>query len=123
MPGADMQTTVFRLSGDDVKADVADASGWREAEFEGAAVPGVEQIELHTSSNGTMLLIRMHAGHSFPMHSGPDFAFCQIVSGRGSLGLPDGSTMSYTGPELFIFEPGTLHDWHGISEDTLLAIC
>ena len=78
---------------------------------------------LHESANGTMLLIRMRAPGGYPMHAGGDFAFCQVVEGRGKVGLPDGRTVSFNGPELYIFEPGTTHDWHDITEDTLLAIC
>jgi hypothetical protein len=50
-------------------------------------------------------------------------AFCQIVRGRGRLGLPDGRSLAYEGPELYVFLPDTLHDWHDVEEDTLLAVC
>jgi len=30
--------------------------------------------------------------------------------------------VQYRGPETFVFHPGTLHDWHDVTEDTLLAV-
>jgi hypothetical protein len=31
--------------------------------------------------------------------------------------------MDYCGPELYIFEPGALHGWSDVVEDTLLTVC
>jgi quercetin dioxygenase-like cupin family protein len=118
-----VQTTIWRLTDGSVDPQVADGLAWQPSTFEGEPVPGVEDVVLHESPNGTMLLIRMRAPGGYPMHAGQDFAFCQVVEGRGKVGLPDGRTVSFNGPELYIFEPGTTHDWHDLAEDTLLAIC
>jgi hypothetical protein len=37
--------------------------------------------------------------------------------------LPSGEKIDYEGPELYIFEPGTLHGWRDVVEDTLLLVC
>ena len=29
----------------------------------------------------------------------------------------------YEAPELYVFHPGALHDWHDVEEDTLLSVC
>src|SRR5215217_6713978 len=63
------------------------------------------------------------AGGHFAMHASPDIAFCQVVRGRGKLGLPGGTEISYEAPELYVFHPGALHDWHDVEEDTLLSVC
>ncbi len=67
-------------------------------------------------------LVEIRAGGAYPMHSSPKLAFCHIVHGAGMLGLPDGHEVSYRGPETYVFHPHALHDWHAISEDTLLAV-
>jgi quercetin dioxygenase-like cupin family protein len=68
-------------------------------------------------------LVEIAAGGSFAMHSSPDVAFCQMVRGRGTLGLPDGRELEYAAAELYVFLPGTLHDWHNVEDDTLLSVC
>jgi quercetin dioxygenase-like cupin family protein len=79
--------------------------------------------ELHHSPSGASLLHRIPAGTFVPIHTGPDYAYCQIVTGRGKLVLPSGQEINYHGPELYIFEPGTLHGWRDVVEDTLLSVC
>ena len=37
--------------------------------------------------------------------------------------LPGGREVDYHGPEIFMFEPGALHGWHDVIEDTLLTVC
>ena len=53
------------------------------------------------------------------MHTGPELAVCQIIAGRSKLGLPGARSLDFAAPELYILEPGTLHDWHDIVEDTV----
>jgi len=48
---------------------------------------------------------------------------CQIMAGRGKLLIPSGEEIDYHGPELFLFEPGALHGWRHVTEDTLLTVC
>jgi quercetin dioxygenase-like cupin family protein len=100
-------------------------------EFDLSAVPpwgdtddygGVSAV-LYRSPNGISNLHRIPAGTSVPLHTGPEYAFCEIVTGRGKLILPSGEEIDYHGPELFIFEPGTLHGWKDVVEDTLLLVC
>ena len=118
-----MRTSIFRLHGGEIYVQVSTTPAWKPSEFEGEPVPGVEDTEVHASPGGTSLLIRLSAASGYPMHSGPFYAHCQVVSGRGSVGLPDGRKVDYVGPELYVFEPGTMHDWHDITEDTVLSIC
>ncbi len=92
-------------------------------EFAGQPLERVELAELLQTAGSAMQLVHIRAGGSFAMHTGPELAFCQIVHGRGKLGLEGGRELEYQGPELYIFAPGALHDWHGIEEDTLLAVC
>jgi quercetin dioxygenase-like cupin family protein len=68
-------------------------------------------------------LVSIAVGGSFAMHSGPEYSFCQIVEGQGKLGLPGGEAVDYRAPELFIFDPDTVHDWHDITAETLVAVC
>lgn len=113
-----VRTTIFKL----VDGHVA---------FEGSAVPdwaepdefGQTAAELHRSPNGTSMLYRLPVGCSVPIHAGPNYDYCQIVTGRGTLILPGGREIDYYGPELFIFEPGALHGWAGVVEETLLSVC
>jgi quercetin dioxygenase-like cupin family protein len=72
---------------------------------------------------GEIQLVEIAAGGYFAMHASPDIAFCQVVRGRGKLGLPGGTEISYEAPELYVFHPGALHDWHDVKEDTLLSVC
>jgi quercetin dioxygenase-like cupin family protein len=72
---------------------------------------------------GEIQLVEIAAGGYFAMHASPDIAFCQVVRGRGKLGLPGGTEISYEAPELYVFHPGALHDWHDVEEDTLLSVC
>jgi quercetin dioxygenase-like cupin family protein len=119
-----MKTTVFRLDGDRVDFDVAEAPAWQPLrEYSGKPLERVQAVDLAAPPGALVQLVSIGAGGSFAMHSSPDVAFCQIVRGRGHLGLPDGRALAYEGPELYVFLPGTLHDWHGIEEDTLLSVC
>jgi quercetin dioxygenase-like cupin family protein len=119
-----MRTTVFEARGDAVGTDVAESPGWEPfEEYEGKPLERVRVVDIAELPNGLIQLVEIAAGGRFAMHSSPDVAFCQIVRGRGKLGLPDGSELAYQGPELYVFLPGTLHDWHAIEEDTLLSVC
>ena len=113
-----MRTTIFNLDDGRVEFQQSEVPPWGDAdEFGGTAA------ELYSSPNGTGFLHRIPAGTSVPIHTGPDYAFCQIVTGRGKLVLPSGEEGDYEGPELYIFEPGTLHGWRDVVEDTLLLVC
>jgi quercetin dioxygenase-like cupin family protein len=119
-----MRTTIFSVRGDDVAADVNEAPNWEPFErFEDKPLERVGLVEVASPPGARVQLVEIRAGGRFAMHSSPEVAFCQIVRGRGKLGLPGGRELNYEGPELFLFQPGTLHDWHGVTEDTLLAVC
>jgi quercetin dioxygenase-like cupin family protein len=92
-------------------------------EYEGMPLDKVKLVEIARSEAAEFQLVEIEAGGAFPMHTSPQVAFCQIVRGRGKLGLPGGREIAYEGPELFIFHPGSYHDWHAIEEDTLLSVC
>ncbi|MGH8935705.1 MAG: hypothetical protein ACRDXD_05495 [Acidimicrobiia bacterium] len=119
-----MRTTIFRRRGDHVEADVATSPDWRSfEEYDGRPLALVKLVELIQPPRAEVQLVEIAADGHFTMHSSPDVAFCQIVRGKGKLGLPDGTALSYKGPELYVFLPGTLHDWHDVEEDTLLSVC
>ena len=119
-----MRTTIFELDGDRVATRIADQPAWQPfEEYDGKLLDRVRVVDIVEPSGALIQLVAIAAGGTFAMHSSPDVAFCQIVRGRGILGLPDGRKLSYEGPELYVFLPGTLHDWHGVEEDTLLSVC
>jgi quercetin dioxygenase-like cupin family protein len=119
-----MRTTVFSVQDAETAAQAVDQPPWRPlAEYTGEPLRGVRSCDVAQARHAEMQLYEIAAGGHFAMHSSPDVAFCQIVRGRGMLGLPGGREISYTGPELYVFQPDTLHDWHAIEEDTLLAVC
>lgn len=118
-----MRTTVLRYA-QGVVFDVKEAPEWRPfEEYDGKSLDRVSLVELLEVPGGEIQLVEIRAGGAFAMHSSPDVAFCQVVRGRGRLGLPDGIELAYSGPELFVFLPGTEHEWHSITEDTLLSVC
>jgi len=118
-----MRTTIFRLE-NDVTTEVAERPDWEPfPEYDGKSLDLVSLVELLAVSGAEIQLVEIRAGGGFAMHSSPDVAFCQVVRGRGFLGLRDGTELSYEGPELYVFLPGTEHDWHAITEDTLLSVC
>jgi quercetin dioxygenase-like cupin family protein len=119
-----MRTTIFELEGERVSPRVNEGSPWQPfEEYDGKPLERVRVWDISEPPGGLLQLVEIGAGGHFAMHSSPDVAFCQIVRGRGRLGLPDGRELTYEGPELFVFLPGTLHDWHSIEEDTLLSVC
>jgi quercetin dioxygenase-like cupin family protein len=119
-----MRTTVFELRSGAVVTDVRDEPDWQPfEEYDGKPLERVRVQDLIEPPGALIQLVEIAAGGSFAMHSSPDVAFCQIVRGRGRLGLSDGREVDYRAPELFVFLPGTLHDWHRVEEDTLLSVC
>jgi quercetin dioxygenase-like cupin family protein len=119
-----MRVTIFEDLDGAVTADVAAEPAWRPfEEYDGEPLRGVGLVEVRSMANGEVQLVHIAAGGHFAMHSSPDVAFCQIVRGRGKLGLPGGVELDYEGPALYVFLPGTLHDWHDVEEDTLLSVC
>lgn len=119
-----MRTTIFRLDGERVRHHVSDTPEWKPfEEYEGEPLDQVRLSEFLQVPGAEFQLVEIAAGGHFVMHSSPDVAFCQVVRGRGKLGLPGGTELDYRGPELYVFLPHTLHDWHDIEEDTLLSVC
>lgn len=119
-----MRTTIFSLRGDAVEPAVQREPAWQPfEEYDGKPLERVRVQDLLEPPGALVQLVEIAAHGSFAMHSSTDVAFCQVVRGRGKLGLPDGRELAYEGPELYVFLPGTLHDWHDIEEDTLLSVC
>ena len=119
-----MRTTVFELADGAVQPRVVEAPDWQPfEEFDGAPLERVRLVELRRDAGSELQLVEIAAGGRFAMHSSPALAFCQIVRGRGRLGLPDGRSLAYEAPELYVFLPDTMHDWHDVESDTLLAVC
>ena len=73
--------------------------------------------------NLSTIIYRIPVGCKIPIHAGSHYTLCQIVSGQGKLVLPSGQGLEFAGPELFIFEPGALHGWQDVVEETLLTVC
>ena len=120
-----MQTTIFSLDEEGrVVTTTNKTPNWRPfEEFDGEPLDRIRLVELEQGSYCEIQLVELGTGGNFVMHTGPELAFCQIVRGKGKLGLPEGKEILYEGPELYVFHPGTLHDWHDIEDDTLLAVC
>lgn len=119
-----MRTTVYELRSGEVVPDVREEPSWEPfEEFDGKPLERVRVQDVVEPPGALVQLVEIAAGGHFAMHSTPDVAFCQIVRGRGKLGLPGDRELAYEGPELYVFQPGTLHDWHDVEEDTLLAVC
>jgi quercetin dioxygenase-like cupin family protein len=119
-----MRTTVFELDDGRVAPRVSESPPWQPfEEYDGKPLERVRVWDIAEPPGGLLQLVEIRAGGHFAMHSSPDVAFCQVVRGRGRLGLPEGRELAYEAPELYVFLPGTLHDWHAIEEDTLLSVC
>lgn len=119
-----MRTTIFELRSGRVTTDVQDEPAWQPfEEYDGMPLDRVRVQDLVEPPGALIQLVEIAAGGSFAMHSSPDVAFCQVVGGRGKLGLPDGRELDYRAPELYVFLPGTRHDWRDVEEDTLLSVC
>jgi quercetin dioxygenase-like cupin family protein len=119
-----MRVTTFVEEDGGVDTRVVDSPLWEPyEEYEGQPLEGVRLTVVERLRLGEIQLVEIAAGGHFAMHSSPDVAFCQVVRGRGKLGLPDGRELDYRAPELYVFHPGTLHDWHDVEEDTLLSVC
>ena len=119
-----MRATIFELRAGSVVTNVQDEPDWQPfEEYDGKPLERVRVQDLSEPRGALVQLVEIGAGGSFAMHSSPDVAFCQVVRGRGRLGLPDGRELEYRAPELYVFLPGTLHDWHDVEEDTLLSVC
>jgi quercetin dioxygenase-like cupin family protein len=119
-----MRTTIFEVRRGSVVTEVEESPRWQPFDdYEGKPLERVRVRDLAEPPGGLIQLVEISAGGHFAMHSSPDVAFCQVVRGRGKVGLPDGRELDYEGPELYVFLPETLHDWHAIEEDTLLSVC
>jgi quercetin dioxygenase-like cupin family protein len=84
---------------------------------------GVSVATVDFATNGHVVFVRVAAGGHMSMHSGAESGFVQIVHGRGTLELPGGVRIAFTGPELFLFRPNTPHSWTDIEADTLISVC
>jgi quercetin dioxygenase-like cupin family protein len=119
-----MRVTTFREQGERVDTKVSASPPWQPFdEYDGKPLEHVRLVVVERLPLGEIQLVEIAAGGHFAMHSSPDIAFCQIVRGRGKLGLPGGTEINYEAPELYVFHPGALHDWHDVEEDTLLSVC
>jgi quercetin dioxygenase-like cupin family protein len=119
-----MRVTTFREAGERVDAQVSASPPWQPFdEYDGKPLKHVRLVVVERLPLGEVQLVEIAAGGHFAMHASPDIAFCQVVRGRGKLGLPGRTEISYQAPELYVFHPGALHDWHAVEEDTLLSVC
>lgn len=119
-----MRVTTFTVSGGDVHTLTEEHPVWKPfEEYDRQSLKDVRLVEISRVPRAEFQLVEIKTGGNFVMHTSPDLAFCQIIRGRGKLGLPDDKEVEFRGPELYIFHPGSYHDWHDIEEDTLLSVC
>ena len=119
-----MRVTTFSDEGDRVGVSVSASPAWEPFhEYDGEPLERVRLVVVERLPLGEIQLVEIAAGGRFAMHASPDVAFCQVVRGRGKLGLPGGTEIAYQAPELYVFHPGALHDWHDVEQDTLLSVC
>jgi quercetin dioxygenase-like cupin family protein len=119
-----MRVTLFSDAGGRTTVDVRPTPSLTPMpDWQGEPLSGVRWERVLQLGPADLQLVEIAAGGHFVMHASPDLAFCQVVRGRGRLGLPGGESIEYAGPELFVFLPNSLHDWHAVTEDTLLAVC
>lgn len=119
-----MKISHVHLDGTDVTLDVVNDLHFTPLhEVNGQRVEGVSVANIPFMPHAQAHFVRIEAGGSFVLHTGPESGFVQVVRGRGKLVLPEGTRVPYVAPELFLFEPQTLHGWGDIEEDTLMASC
>lgn len=120
-----MKATILTLVDGKIKVNAVSDPEWTDVDEHGSERGLANQAaDLHKFANATVLVHRIPAGHHFPLHTSPErFSVAHVVTGKGVLTLPGDQRIPFTAPETFIFEPNTLHGWHDITEDTLLAIC
>jgi quercetin dioxygenase-like cupin family protein len=119
-----MRVTTFSDEDGRTGVRVAPSPAWAPFDsYDGKPLHGVRLEVVERLPLGEIQLVEIAAGGRFAMHTSPDVAFCQIVRGRGKLGLPGGAEVAYQAPELYVFHPGSLHDWHDVEEATLLSVC
>ncbi len=119
-----MRTTTFTAEGGGVGTSVAEHPNWRPfEEFDGKPLRGVKLFEIAEVPGAEFQMVAISSGGHFAMHTSPDVAFCQVIRGRGKLALPEHRVLDYSGPELYVFHPGSYHEWRDIEEDTLLSVC
>lgn len=118
-----MRVTVFVNEEQGVSPRVTDAPTLEPLlAWEGMALSGVTLHTIEERGEVQLQLVEIAAGGHFVMHSSPKLAFCHVVRGAGHLGMPGGRSLAYRGPETYVFHPDTLHDWHDVTETTLLAV-
>jgi quercetin dioxygenase-like cupin family protein len=119
-----MRVTTFTDEGDRTGVRPSSSPAWTPFDsYDGKPLEGVRLVVVERLALGEIQLVEIAAGGRFAMHASPDVAFCQVVRGRGKLGLPGGTELAYQAPELYVFHPGALHDWHDVEETTLLSVC
>ena len=119
-----MRVTTFTDEANRTGVHVAPSPAWEPFdEYDGKPLEGVRLRVVERLPRGEIQLVELAAGGHFAMHASSDVAFCQVVRGQGKLGLPDGTEVAYQAPELYVFHPDALHDWHDVEQTTLLSVC
>ena len=118
-----MLITLIRERDGKVEATPLEPEWEKLEEWQGVPFRGISFSALLEAGPGQVVLNHFEPGAVAPPHSAEQFAFIQVVRGRGKVGLPDGSEVAYDGPHLFLFQPGARHTWHDVEEETLLSIC
>jgi hypothetical protein len=86
-----MRVTTFTDDGDRTGLSLSASPAWEPFDtYDGKPLEGVRLVVVEQLALGEVQLVEIAAGGHFAMHASPDVAFCQVVRGRGKLGLPGG---------------------------------
>jgi quercetin dioxygenase-like cupin family protein len=118
-----MLVTLVEEQDGNVTATALDPRWQRLESWQGVPFRGISFAALLEAGPGQAVLNHFDRGAEAPTHSADQFAFIQVVRGRGKMGLPDGTAVAFEAPHLFLFQPGTRHSWIDVEEETLLSIC
>ena len=116
----------MRLDGDGQQWGVptATALSWEPLERYGdVPVTGVEVAALWGRGDTQALAVRFAPGAHFPMHAASVRAFVQIISGEGTMAVPDADAVTFGAGDLFVFPPGMEHEWRDITQPCELFVC
>jgi quercetin dioxygenase-like cupin family protein len=117
-----MEITEFFVSGERTEVRPVEARP-EPLEFDGRTLQEILYWKDEAAPEVRIEVVELSPGADLPMHAGEGFAFCQVVSGKGAVGLPGGDKVPFAAPELLLFEAGSQHSWCDIEEHTVLTIC
>jgi hypothetical protein len=91
--------------------------------YEGRTLPEILYWNQATASKVLAEVVEFEPGAELPLHGGEFLGICNVHSGGGVVGLPDGSEVTFSAPHLFVFGKDTIHSWCKFTEPTLMTVC